>query len=83
MRKSFEGGRFHAFPNLSALRQKEIAMNLKDRVDDLLSKVDREKKLKVEKAKNKVIGKEKKLTKTKMTLRETDSKGIFLNGVCI
>lgn len=74
MRKSFEGGRFHAFPNLSALRQKEIATNLKDRVDDLLSKVDKEKKLKVEKAKNKVIGKEKKLTKTRVTLRETDGK---------
>ena len=49
-------------------------MCCRDRVDDLLSKVDKEKKLKVEKAKNKMIGKEKKLTKTRETLRATDAK---------
>ena len=39
-----------------------------------MSKVDKEKKLKVEKAKNKMIGKEKKLTKTRETLRATNAK---------
>lgn len=74
MRKSFEDGRFKQFSELSPNKRKEIAGNIRDRVDDLLVKAEAEKKAKVDKCKKAVLNKVTRIKETQKQLREIDSK---------
>ncbi len=74
MRKSFEDGRFKSYGQLSVNRRKEIAANIRDRVEDLVAKAEKERKTKVQKGMKALINKSGRMKEARKDVKDINAK---------